>query len=238
MKITGKTAKGLLTAGALTLASSNAFAGMMTVSDSFGSQGSTTDVPVGALNETLSVAGFDTSLGILTGVSISIFGQMDSEGSSKNVSAADGRADVSILLGSDWSVSTAAADDYTFGNGGAVLANDQSSPAGNFDLSPSEIFTYDLSSGLQSAVMTGVDLSAFTTGNMVDFVFSALALTYINNDVESGTGTFENTFQTGSWGKVEVTYTYTSEVPEPASIAILALGLMGLGLRQKQKQAA
>ena len=60
MKITGKTAKGLLTAGALTLASSNAFAGMMTVSDSFGSQGSTTDVPVGALNETLSVAGFDT----------------------------------------------------------------------------------------------------------------------------------------------------------------------------------
>ncbi|WDD98517.1 PEP-CTERM sorting domain-containing protein [Thalassomonas actiniarum] len=236
MNMKGKATKGLITAAALTLASSNAFAGMMTVSDSFGSQGSTTDVPVGALTETLTVAGFDTSLGILTGVSISVFGQMDSEGSSKNVSAADGRAEVSILLGSNWSVTTAAADDYIFGNGGAVLADDQSSAAGNFDLTPGEIFTYDLSSGEQSGAMTGVDLSAFTTGSMVDFVFSALALTYINNDVESGTGTFENTFQTGSWGKVEVTYTYSSEVPEPASIAILALGLVGLSLRNKQKQ--
>ncbi|WDE08120.1 PEP-CTERM sorting domain-containing protein [Thalassomonas viridans] len=236
MNIKGKTAKGLFAAAALTLASSNAFAGMMTVSDSFGTQGSTTDVDVGILNETLSVAGFDTSLGILTGVSIAVFGQMDSAGSSKNVSAADGRADVSILLGSDWSVTTAAADDYMFGTAGTTLASDQSSPAGNFDLSPGEIFTYDLSSGEQSGAMTGVDLSAFTTGNMVDFVFSALAMTYINNDVDSGTGTFENTFQTGSWGRVEVTYTYTSEVPEPASIAILALGLMGLSLRNKQKQ--
>ena len=237
MKMKGMTAKGLVTAAALCL-SSNAFAGMMTVSDSFGSQGSTTDVSVGMLNETLSVAGFDTSLGFLTGVSVAVFGQMDSEGSSQNASAADGRADVDIVLGSNWAVSAAGADNFLFGSAGTVLASEQSSPTGNFDLSPGEIFTYDLSSGEQSGAMNVTDFSAFTSGSAVDFLFSAFAITNILNDVESGTGFFTNSFKTGSWGKVEVTYTYTSEVPEPASIGILALGLMGLGLRNKRKKSA
>lgn len=235
----GKATKGLITAAALCLASSNVFAGIMTADGSFGSQGSVTDMDVGQNTSTLSIAGFDTALGTLSGVSIAVFGQMDSAGSSQNESVADGRAEVSIILGSNWTVTTAGADDYAFGTIGQSVASDQSSPAGNFDLAPGEVFNYDLSSGEKSGLMSVFDLSAFTTGNMVDFIFNFSALTFIDNDVNSGTGDFRNSFDTGTWGKVEVTYTYDTdvEVPEPAPLAILALGLMGLSLRHKQKKS-
>ncbi|MFT5757274.1 MAG: hypothetical protein ACI9LM_002003 [Alteromonadaceae bacterium] len=81
-------------------------------------------------------------------------------------------------------------------------------------------------------------MAAFTTGNNIDFNFGGFAQTIITNNVDSGTGFFRNSFQTGSWGKVAVEYNYdevTTSVPEPASFAIFGLGLIGLGLSRKKK---
>lgn len=238
--------KKLLLASSI-LFSLNASAGVITEVASFGTQGSSTDVQIGSLNEVLSIDGFDTTLGTLTGVDITVYGQLDSEGSSQNVSLANGRADVGIKLFQDWTVTTTAADDHVFQSADFVnpFLQASSSAPGVYDLVPNsqnDTFSYDLSSGELSASLNNVNLSAFTLGTSVDFLFTAFATTSIDNDVESGTGFFTNTFQTGSWGKVEVAYTYTAAptptpVSEPATLALFGLTVAGLAFARKKKQA-
>lgn len=233
--------KKLFIAG-LFLASTNASAGIIYQEVSFGNQGSSNDVEIGFLNEILSINAFDTTLGTLSGVDITVFGQMDSTGSSQNQSVANGRADIGISIFQDWKVSTNVANDFVFRS---ALVNPflsaSSAPVGTFDLitgTTNDTFTYGLSSGELSASLTGVDLSAFTLGSDIDFNFTGFAQTVITNNVDSGTGFFRNSFQTGSWGKVAVSYTYAAtSVPEPSTSAILALGLMGLASRRYKKRS-
>lgn len=237
--------KNIITGTALLLASSSAFAGVITETLDFGIQGSATNIPVlgfpTGLNQTLSIAGFDNSLGSLTGVDITVYGQIDTEGSSRNDSLAAGRTDVNLLLMADWQVATTAADDYVFASAFTSLLTDESSPAPGFDMAVGDTFTYDLSTGEQSFNLTNVNLAAFTTGSAVDFVFTTQAQTILNNQVASGSGVFTNSFDTGSWGKVEVAYTYdatpVTSVSEPGSLAILALGLVGFAASRKKKSA-
>ncbi len=226
---------------ALTLAASTASAALLTETGTFGVQGSSSNVGIGTLAETISINSFNTALGSLTGVDVRVFGQMDSSGSSQNASAVNGRADVGINIFSDWKVSTAAAADFVFkaAHFTTPFLSDQSSVAPTFDMAPGDIFTYNLSSGEITSALSGVILSAFTTGSTVDFNFSAFATTTINNDVESGTGFFTNSFNTGSWGKVEVDYTYTATpptagVPIPGTLALVGLGLGLLAMRARK----
>ena len=236
--------KKLLIASSL-LVSLNVAATTITESGSFGVQGSVTDQGIGQLNETVSIAAFDTSLGNLTGVDITVFGQLDSAGSSENQSAANGRADVSISLFQDWKVETSVADDFVFVAADFVtpFLMDESSAPGNFDLATGDVFEYAASSGEISSALGNVDLAAFTTGSPVDFIFSAFANTAINNAVDSGIGTFANTFSTAAWGQVEVTYTFEevmvtpTPVSAPGSIALLGLTLTGLAFARKKKQS-
>mgnify|MGYP003673638103 CR=1 FL=1 len=230
----------------LLLASTNSFAGLVSQEVSFGNQGSTNDVEIGFLNETLSINSFDTALGTLTGVGITVFGQMNSEGSSQNTSIANGRADVGISIFQDWKVSTSVADDFIFRSSTETnpFLSDSSALPGTFNLITNTVddtFNYSLSSGEISSALTNVDFSAFTLGNDIEFNFSGFAQTIITNNVDSGTGFFRNSFQTGSWGKVAVNYTYepdaTTAVPEPSTFAIFALGLMGLSARRFKKQS-
>lgn len=236
--------KKLLTTGALLLASSTAFAGIITETASFGTQGSSTDVAIGNLVQTISINSFDNSANNLTGVSVRVFGQLDSAGSSTNQSAANGRADVAISLFQDWKVSTSSADDYIFAAADFVnpyLTDQSSLPANTFTMAGGDTYTYNISSGELSATLSSVNMNDFTTGSAVDFDFTGFATTAINNSVESGTGAFTNSFATGSWGKVEVTYTYdnvVTSVPEPTSLAIFGLGLAGFALSRKAKKSA
>ena len=238
--------KKLLLTSAMLL-SFNATAALITESGTFGTQGSTSDAPIdngGFLDEEIIINGFDTSLGTLTSVDITVFGQIDSEGSSQNISTTNGRADVGLFIYQDWKVSSSVANDFVFRAGDFVnpFLFDESAPPGTLNLEPgtaNDTFTYSLSSGEISGSLTGVDLSAFTSGSPITFDFDAFAQTSIGNEVESGTGFFTNSFATGSWGKVEVAYTFdaapTTSVPEPATIALLGLAAMGMARSRKNK---
>jgi hypothetical protein len=223
---------------ALLLATSSAFAGVITETGTFGTQGSSTDVPLGTLASTISINAFDTLLGTLTGVDITVFGQIDVVGSSTNTATADGRAEVALDIRSPWQVSTSAANDYTFQGQTFGYLTDESSASG-FDMASGDTFNFALTSGELSSALTGVNLAAFTTGSAVAFNFSGLPTTALTNSLESGTGDFINNVATGSWGKVVVNYTYTEKpttsVSEPGTLAILALGLVGFAASRKKK---
>lgn len=230
--------KNLVIGSAFLLASSSAFAGLITETGSFGIQGSTTAVSLGTLNEVISINSFDNLLGTLTGVDITVFGQIDSQGSSQNIANANGRADVAMHMQNPWQVTTAAANTHVFQASSFNYLTAQSSVSG-FDMIPGSTFSFALTSGELSSSLTGINLAAFNTGSAVNFNFSALPVTAIANILESGTGDFVNNVATASWGKVVVNYTYTptvvTSVPEPTSVAIMALGLIGFAASRKMK---
>jgi len=230
--------KKILCAATLLLASSSAFAGMISHTGNFGTLGSNTDSLInGQFNETISLTGFDNNLGTLTGVEIAVEGQLTTGGFIQNTSTEQARAEYSVIIAQDWQVSTAAADNYTFAAANFLtpLLSGESSASG-FTLNAGETHVFDQSTALINQSLTNVDLAAFTTGNDVDFDFSTFAITNGQAFINSGVSSFIGQFSTATYGKVTVSYTYdaVSDIPEPTSIALLALGLVGFGLRKKK----
>lgn len=235
--------KKLLIASALLLASSAASAGIIVESGSFGIQGSSANVSIGTLNETISINAFDTMLGNLTSVTVQVSGQMDATGFTTNTTAGENmRASVTTFLTQAWEVTTTAADDYTFGSAFTPVFSTESSAAGVYTIGTGDTYNFAMTTNQLDAMLGSVSLAAFTTGAAVDFNFDATASTSLTNDFENGTGTTSNSVATGSWGQVTVTYDYDAFPPvtvsEPTSLAILGLGLAGFALSRKAKKSA
>ncbi len=238
-------------AGSIMLAmASAANAGVYTETKSFGTQGSTTDVPIGTLNETITIDGFNSFLGgaipagsVLTGVTVTVYGQIDSAVSATNdpANASNARFDVSLYLYQDWKVTTASADDYTFQTLDFVTPYlyDESSPSGTYTIAPGDSWSTSITSGELSATLGNVVVSDFL--NAVDFNFTTFANTSLGAFFENGTGQVLQQIATASWGQVVVDYTYENapppHVPEPGLLALLGLGLAGFGFGRARKRA-
>ncbi|GEA10107.1 choice-of-anchor E domain-containing protein [Alteromonas sp. KUL49] len=223
----------------------NASAAVISFTDSFGTQGSSTDVTLsGLFSETLQIQGFDSALGTLTNVAISVSAQLNSTGSSQNISVSNGRAEIDVTMILPFEVSSAFTNAFTFVAADPInsFLNDESAPTGTFDLIPAtadDTFSYGLSTGQIDGSLTATSLASFVTAGTIDFVFTALANTAFTNDVDGGTGLFTNSFTTAAWGEITVEYTYSTApavtVSAPTSLAAFGLLLIGFAVSRKVK---
>ncbi len=230
--------KKLLAAGALLLASSQAFAGIISVTEtaSFGTQGSFTDVTIGeGLNETLTINAFDSALGRLTGVSIDVFSQIDTKGNSQNISDGPAVSTFRLTLDEDWAVSSSVFN-HTFESARRIFKVEESNHLAGTTFDYGQLTTYKTGS------FDASDLSAFTSN--IDFTFVVDAYGGFSNTASVADAEFINTSFSAAWGQVEVTYTYDDTphgpvpVPAPTSIAILGLGLAGFAFSRRNKKSA
>ena len=224
---------------AVLLTSQASQAGVITYSDSFGVQGSTTEVTVGELNESLRVSGFDSSLGTLTGVSVRVSSQLESGGYTENLSPQASWGMVALTLFESWQVSSSLFTHiFQQRSFNSFYYNESASKSsGNyFTLNQGDRLNFGYSSGELSQLFsfTGAELASFNT-QALDFNFNARISSEVRQEIESGEALFESQYGTGIWGKVEVTYEYASQVWEPASILLMGVGIIGMAAHRRRQ---
>jgi len=234
--------KKLITATALLLASSGAFATPITYSEttSFGTLNSFINefIGPGLITKTITVDGFDNTLGTLTGITVSAFGQVSTGGDVTNISPnnADARAYYSLHLSSDFNVSSTSTTGDVFAQASfAPLLSGESIAVGSYDLATNDIYSFSESSSLFTKTLMVTDVTAFTLGD-VDFSFNIQAVNGAGVNADGGVSQSNTLISTAYYGGVKVAYTYNAvaAVPEPTSIAILALGLVGFAASRKK----
>ncbi len=239
-------------AGSIMLAmASAANAGVYTETKSFGTQGSTNDVTIGVLNETLTVDGFNQAVAnnlipagaTLTNVTITVEGQIDSAVTATNVdtNSDNARFVADLFLYTDWKVTSASATFNNFGDADAInpFSSDASSAnPTDYTIAPGETWNGSIEE-YRSENALSVNISDFL--NPVGFNFTTVANTILQAQFPNGTGQVLQEIATASWGQVTVEYIYdeapTPQVPEPGMLALLGLGLAGFGFGRARKRA-
>jgi len=215
--------KKLLLASLLLSTCTNAYAGLISFSDSFGTQGSAHDVTVGKLDQTLSIKGFDTNLGQLDRIDMYLFGQLDTVAKITNNGIGNINANVKVAAEDGWRVESSVADTFFFSPAHVPLqafsSEIQTISAGNsFDFGHQ-------STGVISNILDTYNMSQFITNDNINFNFLGDFSTTYRNHSSNGSDRISIEYDTATWGAIQVDYHYSSptNVPEPSLLAILMI---------------
>lgn len=222
--------KSLLAGVALLVTAGAANATTETFSTTFGP--TATDFTTG----TLSLPGFDTSLGTLTGVDFAFSATGNFSGTVTNT--APTAQNFKVTETSDLTVSSSVS---AINGLVAEVAKAQSYTALASGVSAAFGPSSNTASAPDYVSASGDNLTGFVSGP-VNFTISTLTGT----TTLGGGGNIRNSITTTANGTAAVTYTYTAAdtpiptptptgVPEPASMALVGAGLVSLGLLRRRK---
>ena len=182
--------------------------------------------------DSLSITQFDTSLGTLNNVMVTLEGTVQGEANAESLDAAP--ATITLDLSALITASTA-----LLGNVGTVLPIvSQSVNLSSFDGGIDFAGTSGFATGVVSASDT--DMSTFTGSDMAEFIGGgtvAIDLTANGQSTGSGAGNLITQFLTSASATVTVKYDFdeaVAAVPLPASALLLGAALFGLGFSRRK----
>ena len=182
--------------------------------------------------ETLSVAQFDSSLGTLNSVMVTLSGAVQGEASAESLDAA--AATVTLDLGADITASTSALG--SIANVLPVVSSSENLTSfdGTIDFGGTSGFGTGIvgADDMDSATLFGLDMSEFVGAGFVSIVVSA-----DGESDASGAGNLITQFATQAQAVVTVKYDYTeavSAVPLPAGLLLMGTAFAGFGLMRRK----